>query len=152
MTQLIDAPKVTGMVTLKHLDANGNVLKEQTVKNLVVDTGLAHIAARLKDGSIPAQMSHMALGTSNTAPAANNTALGAQAGSRSSLTVAGGTPSAATVTYSANFGAGVATGSIVEAGIFNASSGGTMLCRTVFDVITKGVNDSLSVTWVITVS
>lgn len=152
MTQMIDTPKVTGMVTLTHKDAFGKILKEQTVKNLVVDSGLAHIAARLSDTATPDQMSHMALGEGATAPAAGDTELDAQAGSRVGLTVAGGTPSTNTVTYTANFGAGVATGDIVEAGIFNASTGGTMLCRTVFDIITKGANDSLTVTWVITVS
>jgi hypothetical protein len=56
------------------------------------------------------------------------------------------------ITYTATFGAGTATGAVVEAGIFNASSGGTMLCRTVFPVINKNAGDSLAVTWVVTVS
>jgi hypothetical protein len=50
------------------------------------------------------------------------------------------------------FPAGTATGAITEAGIFNAATGGTMLCRTTFPVINKGSADSLAVTWVVTVS
>ena len=45
-----------------------------------------------------------------------------------------------------------ATGAVTEAGIFNAASGGTMLCRTVFSVVNKGADDSLSVTWTITLT
>ena len=44
------------------------------------------------------------------------------------------------------------TGAITEAGIFNASSSGTMLCRTVFSVVNKGASDSMTITWTVTVS
>lgn len=151
MTHMIDTPKVTGMVTFTHLDAAGNVLSKQTVKNLVVTTGLQHIAGRMANTGTPNQMSHMALGESDTTPSLADTALGAQLG-RVALIVAGGSPSGDTVEYQATFGAGTATGGVVEAGIFNASSGGTMLCRTTFPVINKADTDSLAVTWVITVS
>ena len=50
------------------------------------------------------------------------------------------------------FGAGVGTGALTEAGIFNASSGGTMLCRTEFDVVNKGSADTMTITWTVTVS
>jgi hypothetical protein len=55
-------------------------------------------------------------------------------------------------TYVASFPAGTGTGAVTEAGIFNASSGGTMLCRTVFSVVNKGADDAMSITWTITVS
>jgi hypothetical protein len=55
-------------------------------------------------------------------------------------------------TYVASFPAGTGTGAVTEAGIFNASSAGTMLCRTVFGVVNKGVDDAMSITWAITVS
>jgi hypothetical protein len=52
----------------------------------------------------------------------------------------------------ATFGAGVATGAITEAGVFNALTAGTMLCRTVFSVINKGALDTLVITWKVTVA
>lgn len=152
MNEINDTPTMTGMVTLKHFDATGNLLGEYCVKNLVVTAGLQYMAARMSDTTPPNQMSHMALGSDNTAPVLANTALGAQLGARVALAVAGGTPSSNTVTYSATFGSGVATGAVVEAGIFNASSSGSMLCRTTFPVINKASTDSLAVSWVITVS
>jgi hypothetical protein len=56
------------------------------------------------------------------------------------------------VSYAATFPAGTGTGAVVEAGIFNASSAGTMLCRTTFDVVNKGADDAMSVTWTVTIS
>jgi len=147
----IENLKITGQVTFYRYNQSGLLIQEQSVKNLVVTSGLQFIAARMVESGRPTQMTHMALGTSSSTAELANTALGAQIG-RVALTVAGGTPSGATVTYSATFGSGVATGAVVEAGIFNADTGGTMLCRTTFPVINKGESDSLAVTWVITVS
>jgi hypothetical protein len=120
------------------------------IKNLVVNTGLAYIVSRMKDTSATA-MSHMELGTGTTAAAGADTALGtAISGSRVALTST--TPSSNTITYVASFPAGTGTGAVTEAGIFNASSAGTLLCRTVFPVVNKQSGDSMTVTWTITVS
>jgi len=54
--------------------------------------------------------------------------------------------------YVATFGAGTGTAALTEAAILNASSSGTMLCRTVFSVINKGASDSMTVTWTVTAS
>lgn len=152
MEILKDGPKATGMVTFQQFNAAGELVNEQTVKNLVVTAGLGYIAARMKDTGQPTQMTHMGLGASSQTPALGDTGLISQLGSRVALTTAGGTVSGATVTYVASFGAGAATGAVVEAGIFSASTAGTMLCRTTFPVINKGSGDSLVVTWVVTIS
>ena len=41
---------------------------------------------------------------------------------------------------------------LTEAGIFNAASGGTMLCRTVFAVVNKQADDTMTVTWTVTIA
>jgi hypothetical protein len=112
-----------------------------------VSVGKTFIAARMV--GTPTEMSHMALGADNTAAAVGDTALGSELGR---VVLASDTSSGAIVTYTASFPAGTATGANVEAGIFNASSGGTMLCRTVFAVVNKGVDDAMAITWAITVS
>lgn len=149
MNSIIETPTVTGQVTFTHFDADGNIISESTVPNLVVTTGLQHIASRIKDATATA-MTHMALGSSNATVLLADTTLGTQLGSRKTLTST--TVSGNTVTYVATFIAGEATGAVVEAGIFNASTSGVMLCRTVFPVINKNSGDSLAVTWVVTVS
>ena len=50
------------------------------------------------------------------------------------------------------FPAGTGTAALTEAAVLNASSGGTMLCRTVFLTVNKGANDSMSVSWSVTAS
>ena len=146
--------KVTGELQITVFDeATGAVKDSRTVKNLVVTSGKTFIAASLlkTTSNSPAAMSHMELGTGTTAAAVGDTTLQtAISGSRTALSSA--TSAANVTTYVASFGAGVGTGAVTEAGIFNASSAGTMLCRTVFSVVNKGANDAMTITWAITVS
>ena len=131
-----------------HLQIHLNDELVQDVDNLVVTAGKNYVASRIKDASATA-MSHMAVGSGTTAAAAGNTALGSELGRVSLTSIA---VSNAVVTYTATFAAGTGTGAVTEAGILNASSSGTMLCRTVFSVVNKGANDSMTVTWTVTVS
>ena len=143
-----DGLKLRGDVALVLRDKNGNVKEERKIKNLIVNTGLNFICDRMKNDETA--MSHMALGSGSTAAAAGDTTLGSQLGSREALD--SDTVSSNTITYTSSFEAGDATGAVTEAGIFNATSGGTMLCRTVFAVVNKSADDSLSVTWTITLT
>jgi len=143
-----DSIKMTGELTITVTNADGDVTQKVTVPNLVVTTGKNAIASRMKNNDTV--MSHMELGTGTTSAAAGNTAMETViSGSRVALSSTTVTNNA--VAYVASFPAGTGTGAVTEAGIFNASSGGTMLCRTVFSVINKGANDILGITWTITV-
>jgi len=126
---------------------NGKIVTEQNSENLVVDAGLAHIADQLSASPDQAEMSHMAIGTGTTAPAASDTALENEV---ARVALESRTDSESSIVYKAEFGAGTGTGAITEAGIFNASSGGTMLARDTFDVVNKGSNDVLRIEWTIT--
>jgi hypothetical protein len=130
-------------------EVTGEIKHDIETTNLVVDTGLNYIASRMV-GTSKAVMSHMAVGSDNTAAAEGNTNVGSILGSRKALSSQTATLNA--VEYQATFAAGEGTGAVVEAGIFNASTSGDMLCRTVFDVINKGASDSMTITWTVTVS
>lgn len=143
MTAINESLKMVGHLSIA---LNGETVQE--VPNLVVTDGKEYVASRMKDTSASA-MSHMAIGTGSTAAAAGNSALGSEA-HRNSLTSTN--VSGAVVTYACTFSAGQGTGAITEAGLFNASSAGSMLCRTVFAVVNKGANDSMTITWTVTVS
>jgi len=52
----------------------------------------------------------------------------------------------------ASWAAGDGTGALVEAGILNAASAGTLLARVVFSVINKGAADTLEITWTLTIA
>lgn len=125
-----------------------NGILEREVDNLVVTAGKGFAASRLV-GVASAVMSHMAAGSGSTAAAAGDTALETELGR---VALSSGTASGAVATYSATFPAGTATGTLREAGILNAGSGGTLLCRTVFAAITKGASDAVAITWTVTVS
>ena len=139
---LNDGLKLTGKLSIA---INDEVVQE--VPNLVVTAGKNYVADRIKNNSTV--MSHMAIGTGSTAAAAGNTALGSES-ARTALTSS--TVSSNEIVYVDTFAAGTGTGAITEAGIFNASAGGTMLCRTVFSVVNKGASDAMTITWTVTVS
>jgi len=143
--------KLSGQLNIVLKDKAGNVKETREVKNLVVDAGLAFIASRMT-GTSKAVMSHMALGSSTTAAAAGQTDLASVLGSREALDSTTLTGSNKAVAYVSSFEAGDATGAVTEAGIFNASSGGDMLCRTVFSVVNKGADDVMSITWTVTLA
>ena len=141
--------QATGQVLIQLLDAAGNVKEEHKVKNLVVSAGKTYIAARMQGSAIPTVMGYMAIGTGTATPAVGNTTLGVEAGR---VALASFSSSSNQVTATATFPAGTGTGAITEAGIFNANTGGTMLCRTTFPVVNKAAGDSIAITWVVTVS
>lgn len=145
---LHDTIKMTGDLKIVLTDENGQIKHEQEVKNLVVTVGKNLIASRLKD-TTDAAMTHMAIGSGTTAAANGDTTLGTELG-RVSLTST--TVTNNNVAYVATFPAGTGTGAVTEAGLFNAGSSGTMLCRTVFSVINKGAADTLGITWTVTVN
>lgn len=140
--------KATGKLTVEIKDKHGNVKETREATNLVVSAGLDFIASRMKDATATA-MSHMAIGTGSTAAASGNTTLGTES-ARQALTST--TVNNNAVSYVASFAAGTGTGAITEAGILNNSTGGTLLCRTVFSVVNKGASDSMTITWTVTIS
>ena len=141
--------KLSGQLSIVVRDKDGNVKEERTEKNLVVTTGLTYIASRMKDATATA-MTHMGLGSGTTTEAAGQTDLTTLLGSREVLDST--TASSNTIAYVATFEAGDATGAVTEAGIFNAASSGTMLCRTKFSVVNKAADDTMAVTWTITLA
>ena len=155
--------ELEGSVSFVLTDTLTNTVRQELyVPNLVVTSGKGFIASRMI-GTSATTMSHMGIGTSSTAEVVGDTALGAE------LTVAGGytsyarqtvsasNPTANQVQYTCTFAANIPSapsgGAILrEAGIFNASTGGTMLCRTVYPTVTKLPADALTITWTITVN
>jgi hypothetical protein len=129
---------------------DGTVKQRESVKNLVVTTGKNFVASRMA-GTSASVMSHMAIGTGSVAAATGDTTLGSES-ARVALTSTTVTDN--DVVYVATFSAGTPSSSaaITEAAILNASSGGAMLCRTVFAQINKGTSDSLSISWTVSAS
>ena len=141
--------KLSGQLNIVLRDKDGNIKEERIEKNLVVATGLTFIASRMKDATATA-MTHMGLGSGTSNAVAGQTDLVSLLGSREVLDST--TASSNTIVYVSSFEAGDATGAVTEAGIFNAASSGTMLCRVKFNVVNKAADDTMAVTWTITLS
>ena len=118
--------------------------------NLILNVGFDFICNAIAATSQPAPMAYTAVGTGTAAVAATQTALATEL-TRVAATYA---HTAGTKVFSLTsfYPAGTATGAITEAGICNASSGGTFLDRVVFDVINKGSDDELTTNFQFTLS
>ena len=142
-----DSLNLKGNLTIQLFGEDGSLKEEKNVNNLIVQVGKNFLASRALNATAAA-MSHMAVGSGTVAPAASNTELGAEI-TRVPLTSS--VTSANVITYTASFTKGVATGKITEAGILNAATAGIMLSRTVFSEVNKGPEDSITITWNITI-
>lgn len=147
MSALVDTVKVTGALSIRLYRADGSLKDSRDIDNLVVTTGKQFIAGRMTGTANV--MSYMAVGSGTSAAVISDTALGSELGRAA---ISSGTTTLAVTTYVATFPAGTGTGAVTEAGIFNAASAGTMLCRTVFAVVNKDASDTMSITWLITIS
>lgn len=165
-TQKFNEINLTGSVSLVLFDTNTNKIKNELYfPNLVVLTGKEFIASRMI-GTSSSVMSHMGIGLSATEPANADTTLGNElttgAGytsyARAALTASVPPASPANVvTYVATFAANnpsapVGGAVLREVAIFNSLTAGTMLCRSVFPIVTKLPADALTVTWAITIN
>ena len=145
-----DDLKLKGRLDIVVTSEDGVVKQKESGDNLVVTSGKNFVASRMA-GTSSSVMSHMAIGTGSTAAAVGNTTLGSES-ARVALTSTTVTDN--DVVYVATFPANTpsSAAAITEAAILNASSNGTMLCRTVFSVINKSQSDSLTVTWTVSAS
>ena len=131
------------------LDKDGKIKQVVHASNLVVTIGLQHIIDQLHSSPAQAKMSHYAIGTGTIAPAAVDTSLQTQVYRK---TLDSQSKSGVQITYIGAFSPGEGTGNITEGGIFNASSGGTMLARVVFTAVNKTASDTFIINHTITAS
>jgi len=146
--QNLENIEVTGELYIEVRNEFNEIIDTRYVPNLVVTTGRNWIIGRMT-GTPPVLMSHMAIGSNNTAPVVGQTTLLNQL---ARVALSSTNPAGNTITYTALFNAGVATGELREAGIFNDPTAGTMLARTTFGVLTKAAGDVVTITWTITIN
>ena len=143
--------KLKGIYDIKVLDKNGIIKTDITALNSVVTVGKGLITSRLGQSS-DAVVVYIAVGTSNTAVSAGQTALIGEI-STNGLSRALGTFSQQTTTttndtfqVTKTFSVS-GTSTIEEVGIFNASSGVTMLSRALTGTISVVNGDQLIITY-----
>jgi subtilisin family serine protease len=124
-------------------DCFGNIKQTASVYNTVTTAGKNGAMDQMLASPTLGKPTHMGIGTGTP----SGTALGTEL-DRNALTSK--TRSNAVVTMVGDWAAGDGTGSITEAGIFDASSSGNMWLSASFSVITKGASDILNITWTFT--
>ena len=148
---LNDGMAMVGTMKAELFDEFGHLKGTRVVKNTV--TTLAHkmAADQLLAAPSLATPGWMEVGTGSGQDAASTTLATYIAGSRTALDSK--TRGAnAIVTMVCTFGAGVGTGAITEAGIFNIVTENTtdLITYADFSVVNKAAGDSLVVTWTLT--
>ena len=164
MMRINDIVNFSGKVVIQVIDKHGNVNQTINVPNLIVSIGKTYIAGRM----VPATtfdavdydsfkspvscLTHMAIGSSNENPQLSDVGLGdfKQISELSSLTCTDNV-----VTATAVFGPSEGNAfMLAEAGLFNYvdDAADIMLCRTTFTNVVKNPEDSLNITWSITVA
>ncbi len=136
-----------GKVKVKALDADGNVLQEDTINNLITTAGKNLLAKALRE-STDCEIKYIAIGSSNTAPSTSDSQLGTET-FRKAVTsqVAGGSGVTITNLYVAPE---EAVGTIEEIGFFSgstastATNSGTLYAR-VFYSRTKTAVESIQI-------
>lgn len=124
-----------GRVKVKALDADGNVLQEDTINNLITTAGKNLLAKALRE-STDCEIKYIAIGSSNTAPSTSDSQLGTET-FRKAVTsqVAGGSGVTITNLYVAPE---EAVGTIEEIGFFSGSTAsattnsGTLYARVLY--------------------
>jgi hypothetical protein len=127
------------------LRENGKVKEERHIHNTTTTAGKYGVADQLLASPSLGKPTHVAVGTGT--PGA--TALGTEL-DRNAFTTK--TRTNAVVTIVTDWAAGDGTGTITEAGIFDAASTGNMWCSSSFTGIVKGASDTLSITWTLSVA
>lgn len=125
-------------------DEHGRIKSVYEVHNTVTTAGKNGAADQILASPSLGKPTHMAIGTGSP----SGTALGTEL-DRNALTSK--TRSGAVVTMVGDWAAGDGTGTITEAGIFDASANGNMWMSTTLSVV-KAAGDTLQISWTLTYS
>lgn len=140
---------ISGVVECRRRRAGGGweFLWAKPMPNMIVDAGIAWTAYLLMDDT-PTKLTHGAIGSGTTAPAAGDTALQTQLGSRIAAALSRITTTITndTAKYVSTFTA-AGSWAVTEYGTFSAATGGTMLNRVTFSAINLESSDQLEFTY-----
>jgi hypothetical protein len=152
--EIKEAVTLKGSVNVKLIGPDGNVKQEHTDHNLVVTVGKNYLAQWLTAATQSGPfMDYVALGTVQTGPSSSDTALNSESVAAGYSRVAGTLSFSTNVwTNTATFAPGNGTDAIKEAGLFSASSVGTMFAHQTFNVYNKGASDTMIIVWSVTFS
>lgn len=143
---------VVGRWNMKLYGPDGNLKDERDGTNVITTNGLEFMSSFLNSAATAAStfnMRYIGIGSDSTGESNSDTSLGTEL-SRHTGVVSNN--SGGIFEIKATFAAGSGTGAIVEYGIFDSNTAGTMWARDTEAAINKGAGDSLEVTAKVTFS
>jgi len=145
--------KLKGRWAMTLYGPDNDIKESRDGTNVITEDGTSFIAQFLVSAAAAAStftMNYIGIGTDSTAEASSNTALGTELDrAEATISFISGSIYQATATFACG---STSAGAITEYGIFDSTTGGTMLNRDVEATINKGVNDDLVVVCQVTVS
>jgi hypothetical protein len=129
----------------------GEIIDGGVVNNVVVTAGRRWVLQQLQstDHATAQNLSHIAVGTSTTAPATSDTGLGSE-NTRvaiNSFTTSNLTSNPPSFRAEVSFNTNQANTTLGEFGVFNSSSGGTMLSRITFSTVNKSTSNTFAISY-----
>jgi hypothetical protein len=129
--------------------------RSEAAINTICTNGETYWAGQLDSGTQAASLmfGYIGIGTTNTAPTTDDTALANETGTRQQTSAGGRSASGRVFTQTVNFAsdnpAGVAT--IREAGIFQTNTAGAILSHVTFSDVNKAASDNINITYDLTI-
>lgn len=151
--QVQDVIKMRGCLEIVLGDLNGNVLDRRKVDNTIVTTGRKWVLRQLSSADIVTSesISHMAIGTTTTAPATGDSALGGETTRNAivSFTTTNLSSNPPSWRAECSFASNEGNTTLAEVGLFNSSANGTMLGRATFATLNKTTSNTLSISYTV---
>jgi len=140
-----------GSIEAQLMGPDGGIIDRRFAHNTVVTAGRAQVLQIIQSGGSANLFGWCSIGTSTTAPTTGDTALGSEyvrqsIGTFSTTNVTSNPPSwVAQTSFATNAG----NTTLGETGLFNSSSGGTMLAHSTFSTINKTTSNTLQINYTI---
>ena len=138
----------------KVIERRAGQLFEERHDNTVVTSGRAWVLKQIQSVNIVTSqvLSHIAIGSDTTAPASTQTALGLEVTRKSisSIDTTNLTAAPPNEQFQVAFATNEGNTTLAEVGIFNSSSGGTMLARATFASFVKATSNIFNISYNIT--
>lgn len=140
---------MSGRFSLELRGPDGEIKDKREGDNLIVTLGLNELAAISIGASGFRRPGQLKIGSSTSAVTATQQALGSQLAAATATDVS---RSSAQASWAAFFATGEGTGTVEEVAAFATATGGTdlMFARFLTGGVSKGANDTLTVTWNLT--
>jgi hypothetical protein len=153
MEQMVDVVRMRGSIRMVLGDMDGNKIKEQLFENLLVTVGRSWVLGQLESVNIVTSqtISYLAIGSGTNAPTTADTGLNNEV-----TRIAIGTFSTTGLTNNppswqaqVSFATSQANTTLAEVGLFNSTSGGTMLAHATYASFVKATSNTLNISYTI---